>query len=107
MLAFYLDGEALKYEALSDTSSAVGFTKANFEAPASYAKLPVRAVLITVEVASIYFTVDGTTPTVGGVGHQMTAGQNYVVKGLTSIRNFLCINSSAGSGAVVKCSFFF
>jgi hypothetical protein len=71
---------------------------------------PPQAALITVETATITFTLDGTTPTVSGGtndGHQMTSGQSYVIAGWSNIRNFKCINTVNANGAVVKYSLFY
>ena len=69
--------------------------------------LQVRAALITVEIAPINFTMDGSTPTVTAgtnLGHQLAAGQSYVISGENNVRNFQCINAVASSGAIVKFS---
>jgi hypothetical protein len=51
----------------------------------------------------------GTNPTaIAGTdyGHQMDAGQSYVVRGYNNIRKFKCINAVASNGAIVKYSLF-
>lgn len=69
-----------------------------------------KAALITVKTAAIQFTLSGVTPTViGGTchGHQMDAGQSYVIRGYSNIRKFKCINAVASNGAVLNYSLFF
>lgn len=74
------------------------------------AGLKPKAALITVETAPIKFTLDGTNPTATAgtnFGHQMDAGQSYVVRGWSNIRKFRCINAVASNGAIVKYSLFY
>lgn len=69
-----------------------------------------KAALITVKTAAIQFTLSGVTPTVtGGTnhGHQMDAGQSYVIRGYSNIRKFKCINAVNLNGAIVEYSMFF
>ena len=69
-----------------------------------------KAALITVKTAAIQFTLSGVTPTVtGGTnhGHQMDAGQSYVIRGYSNIRKFRCINAVASNGAIVEYSLLF
>jgi hypothetical protein len=69
-----------------------------------------KAALITVKTAAIQFTLSGVTPTViAGTnhGHQMDAGQSYVIRGYNNIRKFKCINAVASNGAIVEYSMFF
>lgn len=69
-----------------------------------------KAALISVETATLTFTVDGTTPTIAAEsnhGHQLTAESSYVLDNITSIRNFRCINTVASSGSVLKVTYFY
>jgi hypothetical protein len=69
-----------------------------------------KAALITVETASINFTLNGSVPTVTAgtnFGLTMTAGQSYVIRGAVNVRKFACINSIAASGAIMKYELFF
>lgn len=69
-----------------------------------------KSALITVETATVNFTQDGTTPTVTSgtnFGHEITAGQSYVIRGHQNIYQFKAINSAANSGAVIKYSLFY
>jgi hypothetical protein len=80
------------------------------------APMPIRtysapvAALITCEVASAAFTLDGTSPTLtAGTsdGHTITSGQSYVVAGFNNIKNFKIINAAAANGTVIKYSLFY
>ena len=124
MITFSLDGLAYATGVLTTITSSMGFKSASVALvngtdvsaatnigqlfdPTSgpYSGLQVRSCLITVETAAINFTIDGSTPTVTtgtNVGHQLTAGQSYVISGEGNVRNFRCINAVAGSGAIVK-----
>lgn len=105
------DGECGGYEKLSTITSSIGFTAAKVEPTSGvYRGRIAKAVLITVETASIRFTMDTTTPVVTGAseaGSKIDAGQSYVVRGHRTIRNFRCINETASNGAKVFCHFFY
>jgi len=69
-----------------------------------------KAALISVEHATLTFTIDGTTPTIAAEsnhGHQLTAESSYILDNITSIRNFRCINTAASSGSVLKVTYFY
>ena len=69
-----------------------------------------KAALISVETATLTFTIDGTTPTIAAEsnhGHQLTAESSYMLDNITSIRNFRCINTVASSGSVLKVTYFY
>jgi hypothetical protein len=69
-----------------------------------------KSALISVETATLTFTIDGTTPTIAAEsnhGHQLTAESSYVLDNITSIRNFRCINTAASSGSVLKVTYFY
>lgn len=69
-----------------------------------------KSALISVEHATLTFTIDGTTPTIAAEsnhGHQLTAESSYVLDNITSIRNFRCINTVASSGSVLKVTYFY
>lgn len=69
-----------------------------------------KGALISVEHATLTFTVDGTTPTIAAEsnhGHQLTAESSYMLDNITSIRNFRCINTVASSGSVLKVTYFY
>ena len=69
-----------------------------------------RAVYITVEVATMTFTVTGTIPTVSGgtnLGFQMTAGQNLTLRGITMLKAFQAINTVNANGTIMKYALLF
>ena len=69
--------------------------------------LKAKACLITVETASIKFTESGATPTItAGTnhGHQVDAGQSFVIRGWANVARFKCINAVASNSAIVKYS---
>jgi len=64
-----------------------------------------KALLVSVETASLHTTTSGTTPTVtAGTNHgvNMDAGQSRVIRGINNIRNFKAINAVASNGAIMK-----
>jgi len=104
------DGKCKSYEKIGTTTSSIGFTTAKIALTTGDSYKEAKSALITVETASIRFTMDGTTPTVTegtGAGHILDVGQSYVVRGVEAVRNFRCINAVASSGASVKSSYFF
>lgn len=110
MRVFEIEGYAGTYESLT-TATVVGFTSGKI-LPTSgpFENKKARAVIISVEVADIRFTLEGTTPTVTagtGAGHILANGSSYVIAGEANVTNFRCINAVAGSGALAKCTFFF
>jgi hypothetical protein len=69
-----------------------------------------KAALITIETAAINFTQGGILPTATSgtnYGHIMSAGQSYVLRGYSNIRNFKAINSVASNGAILKYSLYY
>lgn len=68
-----------------------------------------RAVL-TCEIASVNFTIDGTTPTITTgtyQGHLLNAGDVLTLNSIDEIKNFKCINAVASNGAVLKATYSF
>lgn len=77
--------------------------------PINFAGMSATGLQIGVEVASINFTVDGSTPTVTSGTNQgitLSAGTIYQID-QEHLRNFKCINSVNGSGAKVKYTIMF
>jgi hypothetical protein len=71
---------------------------------------PAKAALISVEVASVNFSMSGSlagTTALSNMGHKMDLGQSYVVRGWSNIKSLSIINSVASSGAIVKYSLFY
>lgn len=108
---FASDGECGGYEKLSTITSSTGFTAAKVEPVTGWPRGRIaKAVLITVETASIRFTMDGTAAVVTGgseAGSLMSDEQSYMVRGAKTVRNFRCINAVASNGAKVFCHFFY
>jgi hypothetical protein len=68
---------------------------------------PPKTMLITVETASVNILMNGLTPThTSGtnLGMTLTSGQSMLIYGVENIANFKVIDSSDGSGAIVKYS---
>ena len=68
------------------------------------------AALLTVEDNSINFTLHGVPPTHVGssnIGHQMDAGESFIVKGITAISSLECIERTEGSLGKVKITIFY
>lgn len=110
MRVFDISGIAEGFETLT-TATAVGFTAAKIlPTSGAFTAIKARAAIISVEVADIRFTIDGTTPTVSagtGAGHLLSSGASFIITGERNVANFLCINAVASSGAVVKCTYLF
>ena len=89
-------GFADGYEKLNPTS-ATGIT-ATLKVPTSgtYNRNNAVSALITVEVAAIRFTLDGTTPTTT-VGHSMAVGDSFMIRGPVNVDNFSCIDNGGTS----------
>lgn len=110
MRVFPIDGVAGSYEKIA-TASSTGPTSAKI-APTtgSFAGKKARAAIISVEVADVRFTIDGTTPTVSagtGAGHLLVNGASWEILGENNVENFKAINAVAGSGAVVHLTYLF
>ena len=94
------------------TGSVSGGTIVTAQAPISTTGIrgPARACLITVEVAAIQFTQDGTIPTVNSgtnYGHNLNPGDSYGFREWETLRKFQVINTAAGAGSVVKYSMYY
>jgi len=107
MRVFPISGVAATFETLSSLTTAKGFTSTKISPTSgNFSGCKARAAIISVETGGIRFTIDGTTPTTT-VGHILPAGASYEIDGELNIANFKCINSEAGNGAVVQCTFLF
>jgi hypothetical protein len=95
-----IPGIAGAYEKLNPTS-ATGIT-ATLVKPTSgsYNNNQAAAALITVEGGAIRFTLDGTTPTTS-VGHNMAVGDSFMIRGVTNVSNFKCIDNGGTSSVYV------
>jgi hypothetical protein len=112
MYVFDFDGEAIDHETLTPTS-AIGISATMIEPTSdsggNFAGMSAKAALITVEAAAINFSLDGVDPTAAAgtnVGHQLDAGQSYVIRGLINLKKFRCIERVAANGATVKVTTF-
>jgi hypothetical protein len=76
--------EAGAYEAITVSSTAIGFTASNMDSPRC------RAVFITVESDQIRFRIDGTDPT-SSEGHLVNAGSNITLVNEHDIHKFKAI----------------
>jgi hypothetical protein len=75
----------------------------------AFSGLRAKAARVSVETASIVYTIDGTTPTItaaGSYGHIVAAGATVDILGENNIRNFKCIDAAGGSTAVVRFTMF-
>lgn len=66
--------------------------------------------IITCEIASVNFTVDGSTPTVTTgthEGHLLNAGDVLTLGSIDEIKKFKCINAVASNGAVLKATYYY
>ena len=69
-----------------------------------------KAALISVEVGAINFTLSGIIPTVTSgtnYGINLVPGQSYLIRGMSNVSNFSCINAVNANGAIVKYELFF
>jgi hypothetical protein len=110
MRVFPISGIAGGYESLT-TATAIGFTAAKIlPTTGAYIGKRARAAIISVEVAAIRFTLDGTTPSVTSgtaAGHLLQNGDSFIIEGEMNVASFLCINAVNASGALVKCTYLF
>ena len=110
MYVFSEWGEAGNFEVMSGITASTGFTlsKLNTASIEGLKGLRARAALVTVETASILFTMDGTPPTIsGGIGHQLAAGDSMIITGQGNLTRFRCINLTGSNGAILKVTYYF
>lgn len=111
MIVFEMQGEAHGHEIIAPGNTATGITATLLQPTSGKFKgLQARAALITVESNTVNFTIDGTPPTAKSgtnMGHQLDAGQSYVITGIISLRAFLCIDRVSGSTGSVKVTVLF
>ena len=107
-------GEAKKYETLSGATldTAVHCTKANLTTAdiEGLKGLSCRAILVTIEGASVNIRIDSGTPTTTSstnLGHTLTSGMSFMIVGWENVVNTMFIASAASSGAIVKITYFF
>lgn len=110
MRVFNINGVAGSYESLA-TAAATGPTSAKIlPTTGNFTGQRARSMVISVEVADIRFTIDGTTPTLTAgtaAGHLLPTNSSYEIHGEQNVANFKAINAVNGSGALVKCTYLF
>ena len=111
-MVFPTNGEARDYETVGTTTTAIGCTASKLvdDDTEGLKGLPCRAILVTIETASLNICFDGTTPTTVAStnnGHTLIANQSILITGWENVRNFLCINAVASSGAVAKITYYY
>lgn len=100
---------AVYYETILPTAS-VGITASNLSLPGAH---PTRdkpqLARVTVEVAQIYYLLNGEDPIADptGKGHLMEAGDIMLIEGYRDIGNFRCIEAQADNGAKVKVTVYY
>lgn len=100
------------HETLTPGDTATGITAAIIQPTASdmFKNIHAQGALITVESNTINFCIDGTTPTAAAgtnAGHQMDAGQSYMIESPYGVAKFKCIDRISGSASKVKVTTFF
>lgn len=86
-------GDAYAYEAITVSTTAVGFTATTIT-PTSASLRPATAAIITLETADIRYRYDGTNPT-ATEGHAAASGSTIVVRGANNVLRFRMIRSGA------------
>jgi len=80
---------------VDNTVGGVGLTSSKLET----IPRPIR-LIITVESAQIRYTYDGTAPT-STLGHLVNAQDVLIVEGLSNMKNFKAIRTTANNGKLV------
>ena len=111
MITFEDLGECRAYESISPADTATGFTPSNYNKALTEGIMRVaKAVLIMVEDQTVTITLHGTDPTAAaGTNLGMKVGDSisYVIRGISNIKNFRCIDTVSGNLGTVKALFFF
>lgn len=112
----YVNGPriAFNHERLTTITASTGLTESEYavgQTTTGAYDLIWRAqeVHITIEVAAIKYTVDGTTPTTTattGIGHIAYPGDVIEIHGYQNITQFRAINEVASNGAVLQITYF-
>jgi hypothetical protein len=101
--------KAVYYETILPTVS-TGITPANLTLPGAHpTRDKPKLARVTVEVASIYYLLNGEAPVADptGKGHLLEAGDLMLIEGYRDITNFRCIESSGANGAKVKVTVYY
>ena len=86
------------YESIASTNTAQGLTAGNVT-HATYGKA--SSALVSVETKSIRYTLGGTSPTTGGVGAPVAAGQQIELNTFDGIDAFEFVSSVADQAATL------
>lgn len=100
---------AYDHERIATLTSSTGLTTAKLQDDAASGRTKnAEQVQISVEVASIRYTVDGTTPTVGasGNGHVAEVGDIITITTWENIKAFRAINYTGSSGAELRVTYY-
>ncbi len=98
-------GNQYGWEKINPTSAA-GITEAIIKPIGGpYKGMDARAILINVETNPIRIRMDGTAPTASN-GMLLKADTYYTIINAENIKNFECIDTSAGASAVHVLAFF-
>jgi hypothetical protein len=103
-------GDAGQYENITPGDVVTGITASLLNASIHGSTQQAIGALITCEDQTVHFTIDGTAPTaIAGtnVGHALAAGDSYVIRGISNLRNFKCIDAVSASAGTVKVTVFF
>ena len=103
-------GDAGAYEAIAPGDTAARIDKANLNTEIHGAVQQAIGALITGEDETVNFTLHGTAPTAASgtdIGHALAAGESYVIRGISNLRNFQCIDLVSGFTGTVKVTVFF
>ena len=105
-----IPGIASGHEIITPGDVSTGIT-AGLLTPASGSFNAMNAVagLITAENQTMHFTLDGTAPTAAAgtdLGHDLAAGDSYMIRGKTNMANFRIIDRVSGSAGQLKVTVF-
>lgn len=101
--------DAYAFEQITDLSSSVGLTEANYS-PTSRAQAGrAQRVLITnggvVGTDFFRYRLDGTAPT-SSVGHTLLAGDSLLLESYDNIEDFRAIDGAATTGSTIEATYF-
>ena len=95
------------HEKITVSTAVKQFTASNIERTSSAAERELghaRLILVTVEAQPIRYTFDGTTPTVGDVGHVAADTVPLSFANLQAMRNFRAVRDG-GTDAVLQVTY--
>jgi hypothetical protein len=94
-------------ELITVSTTPIGLTPSKYTSKGTRTKNASSA-FITVDVADLRFTFDGSTPVSGGNGHRIAfaSNQGFVIKGPDSIRNFKAIREGSQDAKIMVTYFY-